>query len=97
MNFDHDPDMRRCGKCGAQMRTPDWCGSCASKRQLWLALLFFIAGPAVGFGTCVLGIGTGSANNQAGTVLIWLGLILLVLGPMVGFVMFILSLVSSRK
>jgi hypothetical protein len=92
MTIENDPEMHRCGKCGAPMANPEWCGRCASQRQLWLGLLFFIAGPLVGFGTCLLGVG-----SSGGTSLMELGLILLVLGPIVGFVLFIMSLISARK
>ena len=70
-----------CPKCGSP--TPNgWCRSCARKRQSWIALLLFLILPALGFGSCLLAIGSGTTPTAGSISMI--GGAICVLSPFVG-------------
>lgn len=86
------PRGEPCPKCKRPLDRDGWCQDCSRRRKVLITIALIALGPILGFGSCVVGIGSTDL-----TFLIVVGLALMILSPIAGIIYAIVAAIQANK
>lgn len=86
------PNGEPCPKCKRPLDRDGWCQDCSRRRKVLITIALIVLGPILGFGSCVVGIGSTDL-----TFLIVVGLALMILSPIAGVIYAIVAAIQANK
>lgn len=87
-----NPRGEPCPKCRRPLDGDSWCQDCSRRRKVLITMALIVLGPILGFGSCLVGIGSDYFS-----FLIVVGLALMILSPIAGIIYAIVAAIRANN